>query len=591
MSETESKNLELLSGNEAIARGAYEAGVSVATGYPGTPSTETLETLAHYDEVYCEWTPNEKVAVEVAAGAALTGKRALAVMKHVGLNVAADPLMTLSYIGVEGGLVIMVADDPGMHSSQNERDTRNYARFAKIPILEPSDSQEAKDFARAAFEISERFKTPVILRSTTRISHCRSLVTLSSRKVLSRKAQFNKNPRRYVPVPVYGRLMRVKVEERLKKLKAYAESCSQNKIINREKKRGVITSGIAYQYVAEEFAQASILKLGLSFPFPDELIRRFAAQFKEVVVVEELDNFLEEHIRSLGIETKGREYFFGIGELNPDRVAQGRRKIDNPEESVGQIEEKEKVFSLPARPPVFCPGCPDIGLFYALSQIDCVVTGDIGCYSLGVFPPYERMDTIVCMGAGVTLCQGMDKAGLRDKPIIGVVGDSTFFHSGITGLLELSYNQGTSTIIVVDNRVTAMTGHQDHPGTGITLKKKATYMAYPEDFARACGIENVRIIDPLNFKETLRVLKEEVKKEAPSLIIARRPCVLKERQRKISYVIDKEKCVQCGRCLKIGCPAIEKIEGEFLINELTCYGCGFCAQIYPKEAIQIKVST
>lgn len=577
----------ILSGNEAIARGAYEAGVGVAAAYPGTPSTEVLETLSQYkDEVYCEWAPNEKVALEVAAGASLVGVRSIVAMKHVGLNVAADPLMTLSYIGVEGGLVVVVADDPGMHSSQNEQDSRNYARFAKVPIFEPSDSQEAKDFTIAAFELSEKFKTPVILRSTTRISHCKSPVRILDREFNPTEPRFVKNPQKYVPVPSYGRKMKEKVEKRLVKLQRYTSRCPQNKMIIKGGKLGIVTSGIAFQYAAEEFPDASILKLGLSYPFPDELIKDFSSRFQELIVVEELDNFLEEHIRSLGIKVKGKEYFSGVGELNPDKVAQGRMKIEG--KNIKEVENKtEQIGSLPARPPVFCPGCPSRGLFYALSKIDCIVTGDIGCYSLGVFPPYERMDTIICMGAGITVAHGMDKAGFKDKPLIGIVGDSTFFHSGITGILEISYNRGISTIIIVDNRITAMTGHQDHPGTGITLMGEKTYTAYPEDIARACGIENVRVVDPLNFKETLKVLKEEIKKESPSVIVARRPCPLIRKERKTPWRIDQEKCIQCERCLKVGCPAVYKIEEQetIFIDSSLCQGCGFCAQVCPKEAI------
>ena len=580
---------KILSGNEAIARGAYEAGVRMAAGYPGTPSSEILESLALYGrEVYCEWAPNEKVALEVAAGASLVGARSIVTMKHVGLNVAADPLMSLSYIGTEAGLVVVVADDPGMYSSQNEQDTRNYARFAKIPLLEPSDSQEAKDFMIAGLELSEKFSTPVILRSTTRISHGKSVVRLEERRVSSGKIGFVKNPEKYVAIPSYARKMRKNVEKRLAEIKLYANRCSQNRVIVRGKDVGVVTSGVAFQYTMEEFGEASILKLGLSYPFPDDLIREFASRFDELIIVEELDSFLEEHIQSLGIKTKGRDYFPGIGELNPDRVAQGRNRIENKGVLLIEEEVDEDATLVPTRPPVFCAGCPSRGLFYALSQIDCVVTGDIGCYSLGVFPPYERMDTILCMGAGITVAQGMDKAGFRDKPLIGIVGDSTFFHSGITGLLEISYNKGISTIVIIDNRVTAMTGLQDHPGTGRTLMKKRTYTAYPEDLARACGIKNIRVIDPLDLGQTLRVFKEEVKKEAASVIISRRPCVLIQKSEKAPWNIDTDTCTQCGRCLEVGCSAIYKERGNeevIMIDEALCRGCGFCGEVCPKEAI------
>ncbi len=579
----------LLSGNEAIARGAYEAGVAVAAGYPGTPSSEILESLAQYDnEVYCEWAPNEKAAIEVATGASWVSARSMATMKHVGLNVAADPLMTLSYVGTGGGLVVVVADDPGMYSSQNEQDSRNYARFAKIPMFEPSDSQEAKDFVIAAFELSEKFNTPVILRSSTRISHGKSVVKPGKRKVSPKKIEFLKNPPKYVAVPSYARKMRERMEKRLARLRLYVNKCSQNQIISSGKEVGVVASGVAFQYAREEFKEASLLKLGLSYPFPDDLIKEFAHNYQELIVIEELDNFLEEHIRSLGIKTKGRKYFPGLGELNPDRVAQGHRRLKNNGALIKEKKVDENDVSLPARPPMFCPGCPSRGLFYALSKIDCVVSGDIGCYSLGVFPPYERLDTILCMGAGITIAQGMNKAGLKDKPVIGIIGDSTFFHSGITGLLELSYNKGISTIVIVDNRATAMTGLQEHPGTGRTLMREKTYTAHPEDFARACGIKNIHIIDPLDFEQTLKVLKKEVKKEAASVIISRRACVLVEKLKKNPFIIDSDKCTQCGRCLKIGCPAIYRESTNkkaIVIDEILCTGCGFCTQVCPKEAI------
>jgi len=585
----------ILSGNEAIARGAYEAGVQVASAYPGTPSTEVLETLSQYkDEVYCEWAPNEKVALEVAAGASFVGVRALVAMKHVGLNVAADPLMTLSYIGTDGGIVIVVADDPGMHSSQNEQDTRHYARFAKVPLFEPSDSQEAHDFTIAAFELSERFKTPVILRSTTRVSHCKSIVRIGERTISLKTPHFEKNPRRYVPVPVYGRKMRVNLEERLSRLKEYVNTCPQNKIIMKGKTLGIITSSISFQYAAEEFPFASILKLGLSYPFPDDLIKKFSSQVDELIVIEELDDILEEHVRSLGIKVEGKKYFGRVGELTPDKVFRGRVIFLKEKEGENitnagvkeDTEEKSDNLDLPARPPIFCPGCPSRGLFYALSKIDCVVTGDIGCYSLGVFPPYERMDTILCMGGGITVAQGMDKAGFKEKPVVGIVGDSTFFHSGMTGLLEIAYNKGKSTIIIIDNRVTAMTGHQEHPGTGKTLMGDETYTTYPENVAKAFGIENVKIVDPLDFKNTLKVLKEEIKKDAPSLIVARRPCALLQKRKK-PYKICEDKCIKCERCLDIGCPALYREDDVIKINEALCNGCGFCASICPKEAISV----
>jgi len=573
---------KLMSGNEAIARGAYEAGVTVGAGYPGTPSTEILENLVTNPEVYCEWAPNEKVAFEVAAGAALAGARSIATMKHVGLNVAADPLMTLSYLGVEGGFVACVADDPGMHSSQNEQDTRNYAKFAKIPIFEPSDSQEARDFVIMALEVSERFRTPAILRSTTRVSHSRSLVEVGNRKMPERRVGFVKNPPRFVPIPVWGRPMRQKVEDRLKLLRTESESSPANRIERREKGLGIITSSISYQYSREVWPEASVLKLGLSYPFPDDLIRSFAQSVEKVLVVEELDPFIEEHVRALGIKCLGREYVPGIGELSVDRLVASKAKME------GQMvpEEKHPKFwdILPSRPPVLCPGCPHRGVFYALGKHDLTVTGDIGCYSLGAFKPLDRMDTILCMGAGISMAQGIEKAG-DPKKVVGVVGDSTFFHSGITGLLDIAYNRGTATIIVLDNRTTAMTGHQDHPGTGRTISGQETKAISIQAIGRACGIERVFEVNPYDLEETEGTIASEISVEEPSLIVSKAPCPLRERRR-VGPVraIKSENCKKCKICLKLGCPAIEWSDGP-RINELLCGGCGLCEQVCPTGAV------
>ncbi|HVP19381.1 MAG TPA: thiamine pyrophosphate-dependent enzyme, partial [Spirochaetia bacterium] len=477
----------LLSGNEAIARGAWEAGVTVATGYPGTPSTEILESASRYkDDIWCEWSPNEKVALEVAAGASLAGARAIVTMKHVGLNVAADPLMTLSYIGTVGGLVVCVADDPGMHSSQNEQDTRHYARLGKMPVLEPSDSQEARDFVALGLEISERHSTPVILRSTTRVSHSSGAVALGERVARNAASGFVKDPQRFVPIPLYGRPMRVKLEQRLAAMAAEVNVSPANTIEWADRSIGIIAEGIAYQYVRELAPKASVLKIGWVWPFPDELIREFAAGVQRVLVVEELDPILEEHIRSLGIRCEGKSVVPGIGELSPDRLADALGNGE-PVPASRTFHDPTTTDGLPARPPVLCPACPHRGIFYALGKFDVVVTGDIGCYSLGVFPPLKRLDTILCMGAGVSMAHGMQKAGEKKK-VVGIVGDSTFFHSGITGLLDIAYNKGASTIIVVDNRTTAMTGHQEHPGTGRTLMSEETISASIEAFGRACGI-------------------------------------------------------------------------------------------------------
>jgi indolepyruvate ferredoxin oxidoreductase alpha subunit len=573
----------LISGNEAIARGAYEAGVTVATGYPGTPSTEILESLAGYEDVYCQWSPNEKVAFEVAAGASCAGARSIVTMKHVGLNVAADPLMTLSYIGVEGGFVACVADDPGMHSSQNEQDSRNYARFAKVPLFEPADSQEAKDFTIMALELSEKYKTPVILRSTTRVSHSCSLVELGERIEPSREIGLEKNPSRFVPIPVWGRPMRARLEERLSQLGKEAETSAANRVEWRERSLGIVTSSISYHYAREVWPAASTLKLGFSYPFPDALLREFASRVENVLVVEELDSILEEHIKSLGIACQGREHIPGIGELSVDRLLASRAKIEKRE--TPPETRPDLWHDLPPRPPVLCPGCPHRGVFFALGRHDVVVTGDIGCYSLGAFKPLDRMDIILCMGAGVSMAQGLEKAGERRR-IVGVVGDSTFFHSGITGLLDIVYNKGRSTIIVLDNRTTAMTGHQDHPGTGRTLMGEATKEISIEAIGRACGIERIRTVDPYNLQDTSRAIAEEIEADEPSLIISQSSCPLREKRRLGEPLrISAERCQACKRCLALACPAIECPDEMPSINQVLCSGCGLCEQLCPFEAV------
>ncbi|MDR3182209.1 MAG: indolepyruvate ferredoxin oxidoreductase subunit alpha [Planctomycetaceae bacterium] len=580
----------LLSGNEAIARGAYEAGVTVAAGYPGTPSTEVLENVSekYQDSIYAEWSPNEKVAFEVAAGACFSGARVITTMKHVGLNVAADPLMTLAYIGTVGGFVAVVADDPGMHSSQNEQDTRHYARFAKIPILEPSDSQEAKDFIKLGIQISEEYNTPVILRSTTRVAHSRSLVSVADRQESGKPVVFEKNPQRFVPIPAWARQMRLKVEERLKKLAAAAKTCPANKVIWNDKKFGIITSGIAYQYVREVLPEASVLKIGMPFPFPDELIKDFAAQVENVLIVEELEDFLEEHIKALGIRCEGKSLIPNIGELSPDvlnelKIEKGKWKRENS-------ETNDSPLNLPARPPVLCPGCPHRGIFYALGRLDVVVTGDIGCYSLGVAPPLSRLDTILCMGGGVSVAHGIDKAqqhNAKKQKIVGMVGDSTFFHSGMTGLLDIAYNKGSSTIIVVDNRITAMTGHQDNPGSGRTLMGEETGEASIEEIGKACGIKNIRTIQPRDIKTAVSALKEATESPEPWLIVSKAPCPLHLRKPvgPVQYIEDAA-CKACGACLKLGCPALEKQStGKVRVNTLLCAGCEMCKSVCPAKAV------
>ncbi|MDW7710070.1 MAG: indolepyruvate ferredoxin oxidoreductase subunit alpha [Deferrisomatales bacterium] len=575
----------LLSGNEAIARGIYEAGVTVASGYPGTPSTEILEAVSRFKgDIYCEWSPNEKVAFEVAAGAALAGARAVCTMKHVGLNVAADPLMTLSYIGTVGGFVACVADDPGQHSSQNEQDTRHYARFAKIPIFEPADSQEAKESVALALDVSERFDTPVILRTTTRVSHSRGLVRLGER-IPPRTAAFERNPPRYVPIPIWGRKMRVKVEERLGRLAEEASRSRANRIEWADRGLGIVAVGVAYGYVKEIFPEASILKLSWCYPFPDALLREFAAGVEQVLVVEELDDIVEEHVKALGIPCRGKDVVARIGELSAGRLRESRARLEGSDPATVGVPLADEAQDLPGRPPVLCPGCPHRGVFHGLGKLDVVVTGDIGCYSLGVFPPLSRTDTILCMGAGITMAHGMDKAG-EPRKVVGIVGDSTFFHSGITGLLDIAYNRGSSTIIVVDNRTTAMTGHQDHPGTGRTLMGEPTGEASIEDLGRACGIRRVVTVDPYDLKATAGVLKAEVEAPEPSLVVSRAPCPLHTRSRLgPARWIDAETCVQCGNCVKLGCPAIESDEESVRINELLCLGCGMCEQVCRPGAV------
>ena len=582
---------DLLSGNEAIARGAFEAGVTVATGYPGTPSTEILEAVATYKpEIYCEWSPNEKVALEVAVGASLTGARSIVTMKHVGLNVAADPLMTFSYIGAVGGLVICVADDPGMHSSQNEQDSRYYARFAKVPLLEPADSQEAKEFTRLGLEISEQFQTPVLLRSTTRVSHSRGLVTLGERTLPQRPVGFVKDPPRYVPIPMWGRAMRHRVEERLPSLRAAAEQSPLNRIERRDPSLGIITSSIAYQYAREIWPEASVLKLGWSYPFPDGLIRQFAAQVQRLLIVEELDDVLEEHVRSLGLVCEGRQWVPAEGELSPTRLRAVRAKMEG--RAVAEPAVKVPADYLPARPPVLCPSCPHRGIFYALTQFDVVVTGDIGCYSLGVLPPLNRIDTILCMGGGISMPQGFEKAG-ESRKVVGIVGDSTFFHSGVTGLINIVHNRGTSTLIVVDNRTTAMTGHQDNPGTEYNLMGQPVESISIEAIARACGVKRVVTVNPYEIEKTIQVLKEEINAPEPSVIVSRAPCPLHEgRPVGAPLAIQTDACQQCRECLSLGCPALENDAAQGLrINDVLCGGCGMCAQICPFQAIETKGAT
>ncbi len=578
----------LMMGNEAFARGAYEAGVKVGTGYPGTPSTEILENFVKYPDIYCEWAPNEKVALEVAIGSSLAGARSIVTMKHVGLNVAADPLMTVSYTGIKGGLVIIVADDPGMHSSQNEQDTRNYARFAKIPIFEPSDSQEAKAFVTKAMELSEQFDTPVILRSTTRISHTKTVVTLEAPVTSPIEIDFEKNVQKYVPVPMFGREMHKKVEKRLLEIQKHVNSPEYTHVIQNSNEIGVITSSAAYQFVREFLPEVSVLKLDVAYPLPRDIIRDFAASVDRLYIVEELDAFYETELRAQGIACEGKRYIPLTGEILPSVLKKFREEI--LDETADKETGPAPAEGLPGRAPVLCPGCPHRGLFHSLSRLDVVVTGDIGCYSLGFAPPYNRMDTIICMGAAVGVMHGMQKAGL-EKPVVGVIGDSTFLHSGITGLLDVAYNKGISTLVSVDNRTTAMTGHQDHPATGRTLMGEDTFEASFEKIANACGVSRVFTVDPYDLETTFKTLEQEIAVDEPSVIITSRPCVLLGQKHGAVRAVNIESCKGCMKCIGLGCPAIEAIEVDgkkkVRINEVLCIGCGMCEQICQFDAIYI----
>jgi indolepyruvate ferredoxin oxidoreductase, alpha subunit len=580
------KETVLLSGNEAIARGAYEAGVRVAAGYPGTPSTEILETITQYSTIYAEWSPNEKVALEVAIGAALGGARALATMKHVGLNVAADPLLTAAYTGVNAGLVLVSADDPGMASSQNEQDNRHYARFAKIPMLEPSDSQEAKDFTIRAFELSEEYDTPVLLRTTTRVNHGKSVVRIEMPQE-PHVGRFEHNPQKYVMIPAYAIKRHAFIEERLVRLRKFANTTDLNRIEWGDKSVGVITSGISYQYVKEVMPEASVLKLGMTYPLPDRLIRELASNVEMLYIVEELDPFLEEQIRATGINVAGKDRFPITGEFDARTVAAGFGK---------QLPELAEIpgANVAPRPPVLCPGCPHRGFYHILKKMKAVVTGDIGCYTLGVLPPLEVIDSCICMGASIGNALGMKRAMPPDdqRPVVAVIGDSTFVHSGITGLIDAVYNGTAATICILDNSTTAMTGGQEHPASGKTLSgREAPKLDIPA-LVRAIGVEDVMVVDPYNLDAVEKALRYAVGTDRPSVVMTNRPCILIDKKaRKEPLVVDADQCTGCGLCLRIGCPAIASVAGDdgksrCVIDSELCSGCNVCAQVCRTAAIR-----
>ncbi len=587
-----------MSGNEAIALGAFEAGVKVASGYPGTPSTEIMENLSKYEGVYTEWAPNEKVGLEVAIGASYAGARALATMKHVGVNVAADPLFTAAYTGGRGGLVVLTADDPEMHSSQNEQDNRNYAFAAKVPMLEPSDPAEAKEFLKIAYELSEQLDTPVMLRITTRIAHVKGVVVKGKKMDLSITPGVEKVPGKFVMLPAMARKRRVVVEERMNECCELAETAEYNRIEAGDTKRGFITSGVSYLYVKEAFPDATVLKLGMCWPLPEKKIRQFAASVDELFIVEELDPFLETHIKAMGIECRGKDFIPNQGELNTAILR----------ESIEPDSEKD-LFTppeLPMRPPNMCAGCPHRGIFFNLSRMKVFVSGDIGCYTLGFLPPLSAMDTTVCMGASVPIAHGMEKALGDDahNKVVAVIGDSTFIHSGITGLINTVYNNSASTLIILDNRITAMTGQQQNPLSGYNIKGEAANSIDLEALCRAVGVKHIYMVDPHDVVETRKVLKEAVELTEPSVVISKAPCVLLPElklQKPVSYFTNQENCVGCMSCIRLGCPAIswttfaageaeergyrKKQKGISKIDEILCNGCGQCASLCKFNAI------
>jgi indolepyruvate ferredoxin oxidoreductase alpha subunit len=572
----------LMTGNEAIARGAWEAGVRVCSAYPGTPSTEITENAAHYAEIYAEWSPNEKVALEVGVGASIAGGRALVAMKHVGVNVAADPLFTVAYTGVTGGLVLVSADDPGMHSSQNEQDNRHLGRAAKIPVLEPADSQEAKDFTKFAFSLSEEYDTPVMLRITTRVAHSQSLVELGEREERN-LAPYVKNARKYVMIPAYARSRHTAVEARMAALRALAETTPLNRVEWGDKSVGVVTGGIAYQYVKETLPGVSVLKLGLSFPLPRRKVTEFARSVTRLYVVEELEDFWEGQLRAWGLELSGKEIFPRTGELQPEIVAAALSEPTGQSPRLPAPPEPD----VPARPPVLCPGCPHRGLFYVLRKMRLTVAGDIGCYTLGCLAPLDAIDTTICMGASIGAAIGMEKTRGAEfaRHLVAIIGDSTFIHSGITGLIDAAYNNAKMTLIILDNRTTGMTGHQDNPVTGRTLQGDIYREINLTQLCRAVGVNRVTTVDPFDLALLEQTIRLELAAAETSVIIARRKCALIDRETdRTPFQVMRSKCTFCLRCMHLGCPSLARRDKSAAIDA-QCAGCGLCAQICAAGAI------
>ena len=571
----------IMLGNEAIARGAYEAGVKVSAAYPGTPSTEISENLVKYkDSLYCEWSPNEKVATEVAIGASVSGVRAMSCMKHVGFNVAADPTYTVSYMGVNGGLVIVVADDPGLYSSQNEQDTRMVARAAQLPVIEPSDSAEAKEFIKIAFDLSEQFDRPFVYRTTTRLAHSQGLVELNERKEIEDKP-YEKNIRKNVMMPGNAKLRHVEIEKRNQELAEAANTLPINRVEMNDTKIGVITSGIPYQYVKEALPEASVLKLGLVNPLPRKLIEDFASKVDTLYVIEELDPVIETQVKSWGIEAIGKEIFTVQGEYSANMIRQAILKEEL---------DISKPAEAPGRPPILCPGCPHRGVYYVLNKLKIHAAGDIGCYTLGAVAPLSVVDTTICMGASISSLHGMEKAKGKEyiKNWVAVIGDSTFLHTGVNSLMNMMYNKATGTVIILDNSTTGMTGHQDHAATGKTLQGDPTYAIDIPALCRAIGVKNVVEVNARDIQAVEKVVKEEIAKDEVSVIITKTPCVLLDKSKKPLYQTHTDKCKKCGMCMKPGCPAMTKnADGTISIDDTMCTGCGLCASLCKFDAIEL----